>query len=159
MSVEMKESMGPLLGARHVDQHSKYLGLPTLIGRSKKQVFSTIKERMPSRMKGWKERSLTKAGREVLLKSVIHAIPTYNMSCFVLPHSLCVWRSSKKLHDSFGGLLIMRGKCTVRVGLKSRDRRGRRAQLSGVVLFQSRYGGKTVLAKSSHTRLASSPNS
>lgn len=84
-----KNDRGRQFGARTVEGYSKYLGLPTLIGRSKRQVFQVVTERVLQRLKGWKERSLTKAGREILIKSVIQAIPTYAMSCFLFLHSLC----------------------------------------------------------------------
>lgn len=35
-----------ILGVREVDKHEKYLVLPTIIGRSKKVVFSCLKERI-----------------------------------------------------------------------------------------------------------------
>ena len=68
---------------------SKYLGLPMVIGRSKRQVFNYIKERVMGKIKGWKEKLLSQAGKEVLLKSVILAMPAYAMSCCKLPKSLC----------------------------------------------------------------------
>ena len=40
-------------------------------------------------MQGWAERLLSCAGREVLLKSVIQAIPTFSMSCFLLTKKVC----------------------------------------------------------------------
>ena len=40
-------------------------------------------------MQGWAERLLACAGREVLLKSVIQAIPTFSMSCFLLTKKVC----------------------------------------------------------------------
>ena len=44
---------------------------------------------MWSKVRGWKEKLLSQAGREVLPKAMVQAIPTYSMSCFKLPTSLC----------------------------------------------------------------------
>ena len=48
-----------------------------------------IKERVWAKLQGWKEQLLPQAGREVLLKTVVQAIPTFSMSCFKLPVTLC----------------------------------------------------------------------
>ena len=58
------------------------------MGRGKKQSFSYIKERVWKKLQGWKEKLLSQAGKEVLIKFVIQAIPTYAMSCFKLPKGL-----------------------------------------------------------------------
>uniref|UniRef100_A0A2N9EYX1 Reverse transcriptase zinc-binding domain-containing protein n=1 Tax=Fagus sylvatica TaxID=28930 RepID=A0A2N9EYX1_FAGSY len=52
-------------------------------------MFSEIKERVAKRLQGWKEKFLSKAGREVLIKAIAQAIPTYSMNCFLLPKSWC----------------------------------------------------------------------
>ena len=40
-------------------------------------------------MQGWKERFLSHAGKEILLKAVVKAIPTYTMNVFKVPKTLC----------------------------------------------------------------------
>ncbi|XP_071918969.1 uncharacterized protein [Coffea arabica] len=61
--------LGLLGGMKHVDQ-SRHLGLPMVIGKSKRQVFNYIKVKVLEKLKGWKEKLLSQAGKEVLLKSV-----------------------------------------------------------------------------------------
>ena len=84
-----KNALQGRLQIKAVECHSKYLGLPTYVGRSKQQVFRFIQERVWKKLKGWKEKFLSYAGREVHIKSVVQAIPTYIMSCFSLPVGLC----------------------------------------------------------------------
>jgi hypothetical protein len=46
-------------------------------------------DRIWTKLKGWKEKNLSFEGRSVLIKSVAQAIPTYIMSCFLLPKGVC----------------------------------------------------------------------
>ena len=87
-SLDVQESIQQLLGMPSIRNFEKYLGLPALVGRGKKQKFSYIKERVWKKLQGWKEKLLSQAGKEVLIKSVIQAIPTYAMSYFKLPKGL-----------------------------------------------------------------------
>jgi len=41
------------------------------------------------KLEGWKEKILTKAGKEILIKSVVQAIPQYAMSVFKVPNFVC----------------------------------------------------------------------
>jgi hypothetical protein len=63
--------------------------MPTQIGHSKQAGFNFIMDRIQKKLKGWKERSLSYAGRSTLISAVIQAIPTYIMSCFLLPRNMC----------------------------------------------------------------------
>ena len=38
---------------------------------------------------GWKEKLILKAGRDILIKMIGQAIPTYSMSLFKLPNAIC----------------------------------------------------------------------
>nr|XP_027122107.1 uncharacterized protein LOC113739060 [Coffea arabica] len=87
--MEEKVEILRILGGMQQVRQSKYLGLPMVIGRSKRQVFNYIKEKVLRRLKGWKEKLLSQAGKEVMLKSVILAMPAYAMNCCRLPKNLC----------------------------------------------------------------------
>ena len=77
------------LGVFELKQYEAYLGLPALVGRNKRASFDQLKQKVWKRIQGWEGKLLSQAGREVLIKSVIQAIPTYAMSCFKLPTTLC----------------------------------------------------------------------
>ena len=78
-----------MLGVPVVHQYEKYLGLPSLVGRNKKESFTYIKQRVWKKIQGWEAKLLSQVGREILIKAVAQALPTYNMACFKLPATLC----------------------------------------------------------------------
>ena len=84
----LQEQIQQLLGVPTIRQYEKYLGLPALVGRAKKQSFIFLKESVWKKLQEWKVKLLSQAGREVLIKAVIQAILTYTMSCFKLPKGL-----------------------------------------------------------------------
>lgn len=67
----------------------KYLELPPIIGRGKKQAFAHIKNRIQAKLCGWKGKILSQAGRKTLIKSVAQAILVYAMNCFPIPIGFC----------------------------------------------------------------------
>ena len=88
ISFTMKEEVMDILGHMQHTRHGKYLGLPSLIGKSKKQVFVEIKEKVGKKLSGWKKKMLLMGGKEILIKVVVQAVPTYTMGYFLLPKSL-----------------------------------------------------------------------
>ena len=68
---------------------AKYLGLLTPLGRVKGTRFQHLKERLSKRLKDYTERNMSVAAKEVLIKAVAQALPTYSMSVFKLPLGLC----------------------------------------------------------------------
>ena len=52
---EVLGTLGPMQDTRH----AKYLGLPSIIGKSKNQVFAEIKEKVRKKLSGWKEKMLS----------------------------------------------------------------------------------------------------
>lgn len=85
---EVAAAITQILPFQVVPQFEQYLALPAQNGRSKVEVFTYLKDRLWSRVRGWNEKHLSMAGREILIKSVLQAIPTYIMSCFKLPQTI-----------------------------------------------------------------------
>lgn len=93
----------------------RYLGLPAIIGRNKRGILGFIKDRIMDRMQSWTNRFLTKAGREILLKNVIQAIPLHAMSLFLLPKTLII--ELERAMNAFW----WKGECTNRRGINWRE--------------------------------------
>ena len=85
----IKTSIKHALGVQEIMHYEKYLGLPSLVGKEKNVSFNYIKDSVWQKLQGWEVKLLSQAGREVLIKSVIQALPTYTMGCFKLPLGLC----------------------------------------------------------------------
>jgi ribonuclease HI len=83
-----KEEIKRVAGIPTTQRYDTYLGLPALVGRSRMGAFKRISERVWKRLQDWKLKFLSQAGKEILLKAVIQAIPTYCMSIFMLPKAL-----------------------------------------------------------------------
>ena len=66
------------------------------------RAFNSIKDKVMRRLQGWKEKLFSQAGREVLIKAVVQAIPTYAMSCFKFPAGLCSKLSSMAIRYWWG---------------------------------------------------------
>ncbi|KAL9675214.1 hypothetical protein QQ045_003415 [Rhodiola kirilowii] len=77
-----------ILGVRQVNSMSRYLGLLVAFGHNRKELCKYIVERILKKVQGWKEKALSIAGKETLIKAVVQAMPTYAMSCFKIPESL-----------------------------------------------------------------------
>ena len=84
-----KNEIKSALGLQENEHYEQYLGLPSLVGRRKKQSFNLIKEKIWRKLQSWEGKLLSQVGREVLIKVVIQAIPTFAMRCFKLPVGLC----------------------------------------------------------------------
>lgn len=61
-----------------------------MIGKKRKCFFNDIKLRVMSKITSWQQKFFLSGGKEVLIKAVAQAIPTYAMSVFKLPLDICV---------------------------------------------------------------------
>ncbi|XP_062152046.1 uncharacterized protein LOC133860461 [Alnus glutinosa] len=76
-------------GATITTRFEKYLGLPAMVDRSKRQTFASICGKVKAKVDGWKEKFLSQVVKEILIKAVVQALPTYCMSVFWQLQSLC----------------------------------------------------------------------
>lgn len=51
ISSTLKSQLAFILGVQVVEAHDKYLGMPAMVGKSKQQIFSILRERV------WKKKS------------------------------------------------------------------------------------------------------
>lgn len=81
----------PVCSSYNLTQNIKYLGLPFMIDRSKKEIFCYLHDRVWTKLNSWNEKTLLQATKEVLIKSVISGHPCLYYVRF----------SSPSLHDKF----------------------------------------------------------
>ncbi|XP_062089022.1 uncharacterized protein LOC133795584 [Humulus lupulus] len=84
-SIQVRDTICGDMGIHEADDNSTYLGLPNILGRNKSVILGYLKDRIRIRIQNWESRFLSKAGKEILLKTVAQALPNYAMSVFLLP--------------------------------------------------------------------------
>ncbi|XP_062102876.1 uncharacterized protein LOC133813856 [Humulus lupulus] len=80
--VGLRDSICGELGIHEADDTSTYLGLLNILGPKKSVILGYLKDRIQQRIHGWEGRFLSRAGKEILLKTVAQALPNYAMSDF-----------------------------------------------------------------------------
>lgn len=73
------------LDVRMVENHGKYLGLPSMIGKSKQELHRLLLDKAAAKIQSWQRRNISQSGKCVLLKSVCQALPMHSMGIFYLP--------------------------------------------------------------------------
>jgi hypothetical protein len=81
----VKRHILTVAGVQATNSFEKYMGLPSLVRRSRRRAFMSVKDRIWNRISNWKNKFLSHVGKEILLKAVAQSIPTYTMSIFLLP--------------------------------------------------------------------------
>ena len=67
----------------------KYLGIPLVKGRIKKEIFHELIASIKKQLSKWKANSLSQAGRALLIQSNLNSKVNYMMQSFLLPKSVC----------------------------------------------------------------------
>ena len=88
-----------MLGVEVTEGNSYFLGLPSILGRSKRVIFGFLKDRLRKRLSSWQSKLLSRAGKSILIKTVAQTFPTYSMGVFLIPPS--VLEELHKMLNSF----------------------------------------------------------
>jgi hypothetical protein len=80
----LKNTLKSEIGISSEALSERYLGLPTVVGRSKDGCFKYITDRSWSKVNGLKGEGMSKAAKGTLVKSVLQAVLACPMSCFQL---------------------------------------------------------------------------
>lgn len=84
-----KRIIREVLGFKESKADSIYLGNAFVFWRNKSKEFGRLKERVQSKLEGWRSQTLSKFGKATLIKSVVQAIPAYTMSTFKVHLGVC----------------------------------------------------------------------
>ena len=108
---DIKDEVSEYLGIHATTNTGRYLSFPLRHKGATRRQFNFVAKRVISKLAGWKAKFLSFAGRTVLIKSVMTAIPNYVMQVAAFPMHLCdkldkinrdfLWGSSpekRKLH-------------------------------------------------------------
>jgi hypothetical protein len=102
----IQRNLTNILGFERKTLPTKYLGIPLIDIACKMETWEGVINKLKDRVKKWTYRSLNLAGRLVLTKEVLQAIPTYMMSVLPAPKGILqkiraiqrefLWRADRK---------------------------------------------------------------
>lgn len=81
--------LSSIIGIKNQKNLGFYLGFPSSFSKSKSKDFQGIVDKVWKVVQGWKKSFFSVAGKEILIKCVGQALPTYAMSLFQIPKNLC----------------------------------------------------------------------
>ncbi|KAJ3688641.1 hypothetical protein LUZ61_017805 [Rhynchospora tenuis] len=99
LTEEVIASVRSSLGCNQQQLPINYLGLPLTVNRPTRECFQQLIDRINKRLAGWKSAILSRAGRILLTKTVLSAMPVFFMSAFKLPK--WVIKSIDKMRRAF----------------------------------------------------------
>ncbi|KAL8158305.1 hypothetical protein AgCh_002851 [Apium graveolens] len=98
-AASVRQEICQSLGVREVYDPGKYLGMPMRVGRKKVETFQFLKDRVKQKLQGWGNKSISKAGKLILLKTAAQSIPNFWMNLLLIPEEIC--DDIEKIMNSF----------------------------------------------------------
>ena len=81
--------MKHLLQMKCLAKDTRYLGAPLFFSHGNTKDFKYLQDRVEAKLIGWRSKCLSWAERCTLIKAVAQSIPTYAMSTFEVPTTVC----------------------------------------------------------------------
>jgi hypothetical protein len=81
--------MKHLMQMKCLSKDTRYLGAPLFFSHSNTKDFKYLQDKVEAKLIGWRSKCLSWAGRCTLIKAVAQSIPTYAMSTFEIPTTIC----------------------------------------------------------------------
>ena len=88
-NLDTATTIAALFGKKISKSPGTYLGIPSTWGKTRTQALAYVRDRIKNKIDGWKGNFLSLARREVLIKAIATAVPTYPMHLFLFPKSIC----------------------------------------------------------------------
>lgn len=89
VSTRVQRNLARVIGMRISNNSKRYLCLSNLVRRNKRASFQSLIDKAKNKIEGWSYQFLSQSGNEIFIKSVLQAILTYAMLCFILLISFC----------------------------------------------------------------------
>ncbi|KAK9992541.1 hypothetical protein SO802_027526 [Lithocarpus litseifolius] len=87
--LQSQRSIKHILKIKKLKHDAVYLGAPFCLSKSPSKDFKFLVDKLESKLTSWRSKTLSRAGRTTLIKSVAQAIPNYPMSSFKIPSGVC----------------------------------------------------------------------
>lgn len=100
-SISIQEAITTIIMEMVVSCYEKYLGLPTVISRNKRNIFDLLIEKVSKKVGGWRAKYFSAGGKEISMKSVKQVVPTYMMVLFKILKGII--HDLNKILPMFGG--------------------------------------------------------
>lgn len=78
-----------ILQVKSLKKDAVYLGAPMFLSKAPSKDFAFLQDKLEAKLMGWRSKSLSWAGRRVLINSVAQSLPNYTMSTFNIPNKVC----------------------------------------------------------------------